>query len=264
VFVIAPGVDGSVTVSVNVAVAPLASVPALQVTVVVPLHAPAGVDDCSVVPAGSVSVTVTDDAVVGPPFVTPIVYVSALPVPYGPGAGVFVIERSASAAEIVVIAVELLLPEFVSPAVVTVAVLLLGPIGAATATFATMSNVAVVPFVSVAIEQETVPVPPTAGFVHVNEGPPVCVSETKVVFGGSVSLMFAAVASDGPLFVTTTWYVTLLPAVAAAGAVLTTERSALVVTVVVAVELLFNGLLSVVVVETFAVFEIVPVAPALM
>ena len=73
VFVIGPGVDGSVIVSVNVAVAPLASVPALQVTIVVPLHAPAGVDDCSVVPAGSVSVTVTAAAVFGPPFVTTIV-----------------------------------------------------------------------------------------------------------------------------------------------------------------------------------------------
>ena len=73
VFVIAPGVDGSVIVSVNVALAAFASVPALQVTTVVPLHAPDGVDDCNVVPAGSVSVTVTDVAVVGPPFVTTIV-----------------------------------------------------------------------------------------------------------------------------------------------------------------------------------------------
>ena len=73
VLVIGPGVDGSVIVSVNVAVAPLTSVPALQVTVVVPLQAPEGVDDCSEVPAGSVSVTVTDVAVFGPPFVTTIV-----------------------------------------------------------------------------------------------------------------------------------------------------------------------------------------------
>jgi len=45
VFVIGPGVAGSVAVMVNVAVPPTASVPALQVIVVVPLHAPAGVDD---------------------------------------------------------------------------------------------------------------------------------------------------------------------------------------------------------------------------
>ena len=81
VLVIGPGVDGSVIVSVNVAVAPLTSVPALQVTVVVPLQAPEGVDDCSEVPAGSVSVTVTDVAVFGPPFVTTIVYVSGWPLP---------------------------------------------------------------------------------------------------------------------------------------------------------------------------------------
>lgn len=73
VLVIGPGVDGNVIVSVNVALAPFASVPALQVTVVVPLHAPEGVDDCSVVPAGNVSVTVTEAAAVGPPFVTTIV-----------------------------------------------------------------------------------------------------------------------------------------------------------------------------------------------
>ena len=45
VFVIGPGVDGSVAVMVKVAVPPAASVPALQVIVVVPLHAPDGVDD---------------------------------------------------------------------------------------------------------------------------------------------------------------------------------------------------------------------------
>ena len=76
VFVMGPAVDGNKIVSVNVAVAPLASVAALQVTTVVPLHAPAGVDDCSVVPGGSVSVTVTDDAVCGPLLVATIVYVS--------------------------------------------------------------------------------------------------------------------------------------------------------------------------------------------
>lgn len=112
-------------------------------------------------------------------------------------------ERSARAVATCVTAVELLLPAFGSAAEETVAVLLLGPAGVAAANLATMSNVAVVPKVSVAMEHETVPGPPTAGFTQVNEGPPVCVSETKVVFGGSVSLMLTAVASDGPLFVTT-------------------------------------------------------------
>ena len=123
-----------------------------------------------------------------------------------------VIERSASAAETCVTAVELLLPEFGSEADVTVAVLLLGPVGVAAANLATMSKVAVAPLINVAIEQETAPVPPTAGFAHKNDGPPVCVSETNVVFGGSVSVIVTADASDGPLFVTTMWYVTLFPA----------------------------------------------------
>lgn len=117
-----------------------------------------------------------------------------------------VIERSASAAATVVIAVELLLPEFGSEVVdETVAVLLLGPTGVAAPNVATMSNVATAPLVNVPIEQETAPVAPGAGLMHVNEGPVVCVSDTKVVFGGSVSLMFTVVASDGPLLVTTMW-----------------------------------------------------------
>src|SRR3954454_18727145 len=173
-------------------------------------------------------------------------------------------ERSASAAATCVTAVELLLPEFGSAAEETVAVLLLGPVGVAAANLATMSNVAIDPLVSVAIEQEIAPVPPPAGLLHRKDGPPVCVSETKVVFGGSVSLMLTAVASDGPLFVTPMWYVTLFPAVTAEVAVLTTERSALEVTVVVAVGLLPLGFGSLVAVAMFAVFVMVPVAPGLM
>src|SRR3954454_7662338 len=73
VFVSGPGVEGRVMVSVNVAVAPLVSVPALHVIVVVPLHAPPGVADWNVVPGGRMSVTVTPVAVLGPPLVTTIV-----------------------------------------------------------------------------------------------------------------------------------------------------------------------------------------------
>ena len=65
-----------------------------------------------------------------------------------------------------------------------------------------MVKVAVVPNVSVAMEHETVPVPPTAGLVQMNTGPVGCDSETKVVFGGIVSVIVTLVASDGPLFVT--------------------------------------------------------------
>ena len=61
---------------------------------------------------------------------------------------------------------------------------------------------AVVPNVSAAMEQETVPVPPGAGLVQMNAGPVGCDSETNVVFGGSVSAIVTLVASDGPLFFT--------------------------------------------------------------
>jgi hypothetical protein len=114
-----------------------------------------------------------------------------------------VIDRSAVASTIEVTAVELLLAGFGSgDDAVTVAVLLLGPSGAATATCTTMENVADVPAVSVAMEQETAPVPPTEGFVQMNDGPVNCDSETNVVFGGSVSAIVTLAASDGPLFVT--------------------------------------------------------------
>jgi hypothetical protein len=65
-------------------------------------------------------------------------------------------------------------------------------------------NVAEVPFVSVASVQLTDPVPPGDGFVQVNAGPAVCVSETKVVPGGSASLSVTLCESFGPLFVTVT------------------------------------------------------------
>src|SRR4051812_29618849 len=114
-------------------------------------------------------------------------------------------ERSANEPPTCVTAVELLFVGFGSAAEGTIGVLLLGRAGVGAANCATMSKVAIVPLVSVAMEQEIAPVPPTAGLIHVNDGPVGCVSETKVVFGGSVSLMFTAVASDGPLFVTTMW-----------------------------------------------------------
>jgi hypothetical protein len=60
-----------VTTIVTVALAPLATLPRLQVTVLVPLQPPwLGVADTNVVAAGNVSVTVTAEAEVGPPLVT--------------------------------------------------------------------------------------------------------------------------------------------------------------------------------------------------
>jgi len=114
-----------------------------------------------------------------------------------------VIDRSAVASAIAVTAVELLLPGVGSEVDDdTVAVLLLGPTGAAGAICTTMENVADVPAVSVAMEHETVPVPPDGGLMQVKAGPVNCDSETNVVFGGSVSDIVTLAASEGPLFVT--------------------------------------------------------------
>src|SRR5258707_1282938 len=70
--------------------------------------------------------------------------------------------------------------------------------------FYTILKEAEAPFASVAIEQLTVPVPPPGGFMQVNAGPTVCISDTKVVPAGSVSLSMTLWAPFGPLFPTLT------------------------------------------------------------
>src|SRR6266436_7801630 len=73
VFVIEPSAV-AVAVSVMEAVAPLARVPKLQATVVVPVQVPwLGVADTKVSPAGSTSVNVTPVELDGPPFVSVMV-----------------------------------------------------------------------------------------------------------------------------------------------------------------------------------------------
>ncbi len=72
VFVMVPGVLGAVTTMVTVALAELASVPKLQLIVVVPPHVPwvvVGAEN-GVTPAGSMSVNITLVAVDGPLLVT--------------------------------------------------------------------------------------------------------------------------------------------------------------------------------------------------
>jgi hypothetical protein len=86
--------------------------------------------------------------------------------------------------------------------------------------------------------------------------PPVL--ETKVRFAGVVSATETPVAVLGPLLVTVTVYVMLLPAVAVAAPVLVIERSAAAPVVVEAVAELFAGVGSGVVDETVAVLVIVP------
>jgi hypothetical protein len=71
VLTTAPAELGLTTTSVIVGVAPTATVPREQVTVVVPEQDPTdGVADTNVVPAGRTSVTVTPAAELGPAFPT--------------------------------------------------------------------------------------------------------------------------------------------------------------------------------------------------
>src|SRR6266568_8529053 len=93
-------------------------------------------------------------------------------------------------------------------------------------TFTTMSNSAVVPAVSVAMEQFTVPPDPTEGVVQTNVGPVGCVYKTNVTPAGSGSLNAAFVASSGPPLPRGMVKVMFEPAVADAGAVFVTNMSA--------------------------------------
>jgi len=189
VLAIVPGWDG-VTVIVTVAVAPAATAPRLQVTVATPEQVPTLVDDDpKLTPAGSVSVTVTVPAALGPLLLTVRVYVSGLPASAGLGEPVFVIDRSADV-----------------PTVVEVEAVLLPPLGSDVvddneAVFETVPavvgataivTVADPPLAIVPRLQETVAAP-----AHV---PCVDDVETNVTPEGSGSLTATSAAGLGPAF----------------------------------------------------------------
>ena len=90
---------------------------------------------------------------------------------------------------------------------------------------------------------------------------PVPVALTNVTPAGRVSVMDSALASEGPLFTTTSEYATDAPATTVAGPVLVMARSAEGVTVVDAVEVLLPGTGSVVADVTVAVSDSVAACP---
>lgn len=104
-LVIDPGDAGAVTTIVIVGAGPGGRLPPVLLQVTVPdtlLHVQfVPVALTNVVPAGSVSTTLTADASLGPALLTLIVYVSVPPVATGSGESVFVIDRSASPAAMV-------------------------------------------------------------------------------------------------------------------------------------------------------------------
>jgi hypothetical protein len=242
------------TTSANVAETPDGSVAMVQV---VAAQANVGplvcVCETNVVFAGSVSVSDTVCAFDGPLFTSAIVYVTF--VPGAALAGPVLVTARSALVVTVEVAVEVLLAAFGSlVAAAIVAVLAIEPV-AFGASCATSVNVAVAPAANVARVQFVV--------VQVNAGPEVCVSETNVVFAGSVSLMTTFEASNVPLFVAVIVHVTFAPAVAVAGPVFAIARS-VVTMVVVAVDVLLALFGSAVAVVAVAVLVIVPVAVGLM
>src|SRR5476651_1528240 len=97
--------------------------------------------------------------------------------------------------------VDVLFPAVVSVGLVMSAVFVTVPV-APPEIWTTNWNVEVPAAGRVAMLHVTVPVPPTAGVVQMNDGPPVCVQETNVVWAGTASVSPTVAASDGPLFVT--------------------------------------------------------------
>src|ERR1700730_13866128 len=176
VFVIVPAVAGVVTLMVNVALAPEARLPTVQVTVPAEFVHPV-LAETKVTPAGRVSVTVTPVAGDGPLFLATIVYASGLLVLAVAGA-VLVIDRSADTGVLTVVDAEaVLLAVFGSGwSAFTVAVFVIVPAVAGVVTL--MVNVALAPLARLATVQVTVP----AEFVH-----PV-LAETKVTPAGRVAV----------------------------------------------------------------------------
>ena len=155
----------------------------------------------NVIPAGTVSVRLTFAASLGPAFDTVMVYVSTDPVEIGSGESVFVTETSAEPTPTVVVEVALSLPVFGSGVVEdAVAVLEMIVPPAVPALTLTTSVKTALPTPRVAIEQLTLPVPPTAGVLQ--DHPPGEESDTKVVPAGSVSARATDWALLGPAFVT--------------------------------------------------------------
>src|SRR5205814_1651529 len=183
----------------NVALAPLANEAMVQTIGPVPLQLNAGpvvwFAETKVMPAGTVSVSVTLAAFDGPAFAAVTVYVTFVCAGVAPGA-LFVTVRSALALTSVEAVDELLLGFESGVVDVTFAVFItVVPFVSEPLNVTVTLNVADAPAAKVAMEQVTV-----APVVQVNVGPLVCDSETNVVPAGSVSVSVTEAASEGPRF----------------------------------------------------------------
>jgi len=196
------------TTSVNVASAEATTVGLLQLTEPVPptpgieqVHPAAEEMETKVVLAGIVSVSTTVVAVSGPSLRTLIVYVMFPFATAGSGESAFRIRRLAPVDVVVVVAVIMLFADTGSSAEVTVAVFeMTVPFAVAAFTFTVSVKVALPLAGRVAIEQFTVPVPPTAGVVQLQ--PAGEDRDTNVVLDGNVSDRATVIASAAVRFVT--------------------------------------------------------------
>lgn len=251
VFDSVPDVCGTTAIAIDGA-APTGNVAAVHVTVVVPVHDhPVPVADDNTTVAGSVSVTVTPEAALGPALVTSIVYVSVWPAVTGSGASVIAIARSFESVTVVVVVAELLPGTGSAVAVDTVAVF--ASVVACDGAVATIAIAGAAPLASEARVHVTVVVP-----LHAQ---PVPVADTKVMPAGRVSTTESEVAVLGPALLTLIVNVTLLDATAGSGAsVIAIDTSDEAVTAVVVEAVLFALSGSGVVEAIAAVVVIVPPA----
>jgi hypothetical protein len=167
----------------------------------------------NVVFAGFGSVNVAVVQLLGPWLYTVCTYVIWAPAVTGLGLPLLVTVRSQTVLTLVVTDAVAVLTAFVAVtcegAVIVAAVTLDG-------TFNTTTILAVSPTAKLGSVQVTVPVPPTAGVVHVH--PTGAITDWYVVFAGVASVKLAVVAAAGPLFVTVSVYVMLFPASTVVGA----------------------------------------------
>ena len=211
------------TVIVTVLLAPSAMPSRSHVTVPA-LCAQPGEAETKLMPAGSVSLTVTFVAADGPSLNACSVYVSWLFCVTAATDAVFSRRRSA-AGPTSVEALASSSPESGSNSSALACALLTSVCSAAanaarTTSVSSMSS----PLASVAVVQLTVPPEPTAGSVQLV--PALAVSDTNVMPAGSGSLMTTSCAVDGPSFVAVSVYVASAPASTFAGPLFVSEMSA--------------------------------------
>src|SRR5262249_25243858 len=123
-----------------------------------------------------------------------------LPASTGSGESDLVTARSAIALTVVV-AVPVLLAGVGSVVALPAVALLdsVAPFGVAELTCTTIVNTAVSPAATVALENTTLPVPPTAGALRLHPTPVVTTADTNEVLAGTASVTVTDCASLGPL-----------------------------------------------------------------